>query len=233
MRRFSLVAVSAVTLIAGWVGEGWAQVPGTPPPTPAQLVMIFESEPSEFKGLTLNKAPFASLQVPMDAATVWPVPAGKKELGITAPGAEDVKLAVALNPKEVALLMLGLRPNEDPVKAGQYPKKISAELLSLNLPEPDQKGRVFVYVPPKGGKLQGMEMRGKANPKPVELPSGKLTSLGVGEVALTVGGDQVVYANPGNPGLYVFVVFPGPDGKVRSVPFTFLVEEPEQPKDSK
>ena len=210
-----------------------AQAPGTPPPAPAQLVIIFESEPAEFKALTLNKAPFASLQVPLDAATIWPVAAGKQELVVSAAGAEDKKLALAMNPKQVALLMLGQKPNPDPAKKAEHPKIISAEVLPLDLPEPDKQGRVFVYLPPGGKTLQATEQRGKANPKTVELKAGRVTSIGVGSVAVMVGDQQVVAATPGNPGLYVFVIFPGADGKLRSVPFHFLVEEPEKPNDPK
>jgi hypothetical protein len=169
----------------------------------------------------------------MDAATIWPVGGGKQELVISAAGAEDKKMALTLNPKQVALLILGLKPNPDPAKKAQFAKVISAELSPVDLPAPDSKGRVFVYVPPTGKSLQGSELRGKANPKPVAFPLGKVTALGVGEVAVMVDGQQIVAASPGNPGLYVFVAFPGADGKLRSVPFNFLVEEPEKPTDPK
>lgn len=209
-----------------------AQTPATSP-APAQLVMVFESEPAEFKALTLNKAPFASLQVPMDAATIWPVSGGKQELVVSANGAEDKKLALVLNPKQVALLMLGLKPNPDPAKRSEHPKTISAEVIPLDLPSPDTQGRVFAFVPPWGKTLQASELRGKANPKPLELKAGRMTSIGVGAVLVMVGDQQVVAATPGNPGLYVFVIFPGADGKLRSVPFNFLVEEPEKSRDPK
>lgn len=228
--RFAAPVLLLATVLTD---RGIAQAPGTPPPVPAQLVMIFENEPSEFKSLTLNKAPFASLQVPMDAATVWPVGGGKQELIVSAAGAEDRKLSLTLNPREVGLLMLGLKPNPDPVKKQEFPKIISAQLIPMDLPAPDPKGRVFVYIPPSGKNLQATELRGKANPKPISLPAGKVTALGIGEVAVMADGQQIVSASPGNPGLYVFVVFPGPDGKLRSVPFNFLVEEPEQSKDPK
>lgn len=225
--------LGAVVLLAFFAGEVRAQVSGTPPPAPAQLVMIFENEPSEFKGLTLNKAPFASLEVPMDAATVWPVAGGKQELVISAEGAEDKKMALVLNPRQVALLILGLKPNPDPAKKTQFPKAVSAELSLMDLPVPDNKGRLIVYVPPGGKSLQGSELRGKANPKPISFPVGKVTPVGEGEVAVMAEGQQIAFASPGNPGLYVFVVFPGSDGKLRSVPFTFLVEEPQKPRDPK
>jgi hypothetical protein len=230
MRRFFLSF--CLVLGCGDSPDGRAQVPFAPPAS-AQLVLLFENEPAEFKGLTLNKAPFASLEVPMDAATIWPVPAGKQELAVSAPGAEDKKLPLILNPKQVALLVLGLKPNPDPAKQPELPKIISAEVLPLDLPAPDKQGRVFVFIPPNGKTLQASEMRGKANPKAIELKAGRVTSLGVGSVAVMVGEQQVVAADPGNPGLYVFVILAGKDGKLRSVPFNFLVEEPEAPASPK
>lgn len=231
MRRLLPAFGYGLILMVGWAGQANAQVSGSPPPAPAQLVMIFESEPSQFKGLTLNKVPFASLEVPMDAATIWPISPGKQELVVSAPGAEDRKLTLAPNPRQVVLLMLGLRPNPDSVKKKEHPKIISAEPLPLDLPLPDSKTRIFVYIPPAGRSLQASEFRDKKKPKPLELPAGKMTALEGGDLTVMAEGEPIVLAGTKNPGVYVFVVFPGPGGKLRSIPLQFAAEEPKKPGD--
>jgi len=59
---------------------------------PAQVVLIFKSEPKEFKSIMLDKKPFASLEVGMEHSTTWPVLGGKHELALTAPAAEEKKI---------------------------------------------------------------------------------------------------------------------------------------------
>lgn len=203
-----------------------AQVP--PPPAPAQVVMIFKSDPKEFKSIMLDKKPFASLEVGMEYSTTWPVPAGKHELGVTAPGAEEKKLDFSVNSKEAGLLLVDLGANPDSSKAAQFPKAISLVWLPIDLPEPDQKSaKVFVYLTPEMKATSGELLHGNTNPTTVNLTPGKLNPLGEGKTGLSIGGDLLYLVNPGAPGIYVGVILPLNDGKLRSVPFSFELAEPE------
>ena len=202
------------------------QVP--PPAIPAQVVMIFKVEPKEFKSLTLDKRPFASLEVGMEFSSTWPVPSGKHELGVTAPGAEERKLDFSVNSKEVGLLFVDLGTNPDASKSAQFPKAISLTWLPLSLPEPDKKmARVYAYLTTETKSMTADLLHGNNPASKVDLVSGKLNPLGEGKTGVSVGGEQLVFVNPGAPGLYVSILFPGKDGKLRSVPFSFEVEEPE------
>ncbi|NBQ56294.1 MAG: hypothetical protein EBU36_06580 [Verrucomicrobia bacterium] len=218
----------AVLLSVGSMVSG--QVP--PPAIPAQVVMIFKVEPKEFKSLTLDKKPFASLEVAMEYSTMWPVPPGKHELAVAAPGAEEKKLDFTVNTKDVGLLFVDLVPNPDSAKAAQNPKAISMVWLPIDLPEPDQKSaKVFVYLTPEMKPTSGELLHGNTNPTTVNLTPGKLNPLGEGKTGLSVGGDLLYLVNPGAPGIYVGVILPLNDGKLRSVPFSFELAEPEpEPK---
>jgi hypothetical protein len=198
------------------------------PPVPAQVVMIFKVDPKEFKSLTLDKKPFASLEVGMEFSTTWPVSGGKHELGLTAPGAEERKLEFSVSPKDVGLLFVDLRLNPDSAKVAQFPKTIIATWLPMELPEPDQKvAKVYAYLIAEMKPLAGDLLHGNSAATKIDLVPGKLNPLGQGKTGLSVGEEQLVFLNPGSPGLYVSVIFPAKDGKLRSVPFSFEVIEPE------
>jgi hypothetical protein len=219
----------AVLLSVGSMVSG--QVP--PPAIPAQVVMIFKVEPKEFKSLTLDKKPFASLEVAMEYSTMWPVPPGKHELAVAAPGAEEKKLDFTVNTKDVGLLFVDLVPNPDSAKAAQNPKAVSMVWLPMSLPEPDKKAaKVYAYLAAEMKNMTGDLLHGNTAATKVDLVSGKLNSLGEGKTGLSIGEEQLVFVNPGGPGLYVSVIFPAKDGKLRSVPFSLETGEPEpEPKE--
>ena len=203
------------------------QVPPAPP-VPAQVVMIFKSEPKEFKSIMLDKKPFASLEVGMEYSTTWPVSGGKHELVLTAPGAEDKKIEFSVNPKDVGFLFVDIGANPDSTKAAQFPKAISLSWLPINLPEPDKKAsKVYAYLPVEMKGIRGDLFHGNAEPTKTDLVPGKLTPLGEGKTGFKVGQEQVLFFNPGAPGLYVGVIFSGKDGKLRSVPFSIELLEQE------
>jgi len=204
-----------------------AQVPPAPP-VPAQMVMIFKSDPKEFKSITLDQKPFGSLEVGMEYSTTWPVPAGKHVLAVGASGATEKKLEFVVNPKEVGLLFVDLGVNPDAGKAAQFPKAISLIWLPMNLPEPDKRvAKMYAYLPAEMKGIRGNLFHGNTAPIPTDLAPGKLNPLGEGKTGFSVGEEQLLFINPGAPGLYVSVIFSGKNGKLRSVPFSFEVEEPE------
>jgi hypothetical protein len=204
-----------------------AQVPPAPV-FPAQVVVIFNVEPKEFKSITLDKKPFASLEVGMEFSTTWPVSAGKHELGVMASGADEKKLNFSVNSKDVGLLFVDLRPNPDATKVAQFPKVIIATWLPMDLPEPDQKvAEVYAYLTTEMKPLVGDLFHGNTAGTKIDLAPGKFNSLGEGKTGLSVGQQQLAFFNPGSSGLYVSVIFPAKDGKLRSVPFSFEVIEPE------
>jgi hypothetical protein len=99
----------------------------------------------------------------------------------------------------------------------------------MELPEPDQKvAKVYAYLTSEMKSLAGDLLHGNTAATKIDLAPGKLSSLGEGKTGLSVGAEQLVFFNPGSPGLYVSVIFPGKDGKLRSVPFSFEVMEPEE-----
>lgn len=223
-----------LALMLGGIFEGSklsAQVP--PAAVPAQVVMIFQVEPKDFKSITMDKKPFASLEVGMEHSTIWPVPAGKHELVVAAPGAGEKKLDFTVNPKDVGLLFLDLVPNPDSAKAVQNPKAVALTWLRMNLPEPDKKvAKVYAYLTSGMKPMNGDLLHGNTAATKVDLLPEKLNPLGEGKTGLSVGEEQLLFLNPGAPGLYVGVIFPGKDGKLRSVPFSFEVVEPEpEPKE--
>jgi hypothetical protein len=214
----------AVLLSVGSMVSGQAP----PPAIPAQVVMIFKVEPKEFKSIMLDKKPFASLEVGMEYSTTWPVAGGKHELALTAPGAEEKKIEFSVNPKEVGLLFVDLGANPDSAKAAQFPKAISLIWVPMNLPEPDKKApKVYAYLAAEMKSVRGNLFHGNVAPIPTDLAPGKLNPLGEGKTGFSLGEEQLLFINPGAPGLYVSVIFPGKNGKFRSVPFSFEVEEPE------
>ena len=221
---------SKLVLLVGLVFAGsklQAQVPPVAP-NPAQVVLIFKSEPKEFKSIMLDKKPFASLEVGMEYSTTWPVAGGKHELALTAPAAEEKKIEFSVNPKEVGLLFVDLGPNPDSSKAAQFPKAISLIWIPMNLPEPDKKApKVYAYLPVEMKGISGDLFHGNAEPTKTDLLPGKLTPLGQGKTGFKVGQELLFSFNPGAPGLYVGVIFPAKDGKLRSVPFSFEIFEPE------
>lgn len=221
---------SKLVLLVGLVFVGFnlqAQVPPVAP-DPAQVVLIFKSEPKEFKSIMLDKKPFASLEVGMEHSTTWPVAGGKHELVLTAPAAEEKKIDFSVNPKEVGLLFVDLGPNPDSAKAAQFPKAITLLWIPVNLPEPDKKApKVYAYLPVEMKGISGDLFHGNAEPSKTDLLPGKLTPLGEGKTGFKVGQELLLSFNPGAPGLYVGVIFSGKDGKLRSVPFSIELLEQE------
>lgn len=164
----------------------------------------------------------------MEFSTTWPIPPGKHELVVAAPGAEDKRLEFSVNPKDVGLLFLDLGPNPESAKAPQFPKVISLVWLPMSLPELDQKAaQVYAYLTQETKAFRGDLVHGNTDSTSVNLMPGKLNPLGEGKTGLSVGEEQLVFVNPGGPGLFVNVIFPGKEGKLRSVPFAFEVMEPE------
>lgn len=223
--------IQLLSLVVGMVfmsSKVVGQVPPAPP-VPAQVVLIFKSEPKEFKSITLDKKPFATLEVGMEHSTIWPVSGGKHELVVTAPAAEEKKIEFPVNPKDVGLLFVDIGANLDSAKAAQFPKVISLSWLPINLPELDKKAsKVYAYLPVEIKEIRGNLFHGNAEPTKTALVPGKLTPLGEGKTGFKVGEELLLSFNPGAPGLYVSVIFPGKGGKLRSVPFAFelLEEEP-------
>jgi hypothetical protein len=84
---------------------------------------------------------------------------------------------------------------------------------------------VYAYLPVEMKGILGDLFHGNAEPTKTDLVPGKLNPLGEGKTGLSVGEEQLLFVNPGAPGLYVSVIFSGKDGKFRSVPFSFEVEE--------
>lgn len=196
---------------------------------PAQVVLIFKSDPAEFGSMTLDNAPFAAPGLSKDFGSVWPVTGGKHELIIPAAGAEDKKFQLETQSGGVTLLMLGLTKNPDTAQAAKFPKVVTATSLPLALKIPQKKAEVFAYLPPGSATVKGELIHGNSNSVTLLLPEGKLTSLGEGQTGFSVGGQPVVFVNPGNPGAYVFVLLPDGPSKLRSVPFSFTITEPEDP----
>ena len=221
---------SKLVLLVGLVFAG-AKLQAQVPPVasdPAQVVLIFKSEPKEFKSIMLDKKPFASLEVGMEYSTTWPVSGGKHQLALTAPAAEEKKIEFSVNPKEVGLLFVDIGPNPDLAKAAQFPKAISLSWLPMNLPEPDKKAsKVYAYLPVEMKGISGDLFHGNAEPTKTDLLPGKLTPLGQGKTGFKVGQELLLSFNPGAPGLYVGVIFLGKDGKLRSVPFSIELLEQE------
>jgi hypothetical protein len=220
---------SKLALLVGLVFVGSKLQAQIPPVAaePAQVVLIFKSGPKEFKSIMLDKKPFASLEVGMEHSTTWPVSGGKHELALTAPAAEEKKIEFSVNSKDTGLLFVDLVANPDSAKAAQFPKAISLMWIPMNLPEPDKKAsKVYAYLPVEMKGIRGDLMHGNATPTKTDLIPGKLTPLGEGKTAFNVGEEQVLLVKPGVPGLYVCVIFQGKDGKLRSVPFSFEVEQP-------
>jgi len=204
-----------------------AQVPPVAP-DPAQVVLIFKSEPKEFKSIMLDKKPFASLEVGMEHSTTWPVSGGKHELVLTAPGADDKRIEFSVNPKDVGFMFVDIGANPDSAKAAQFPKAISLSWLPINLPEPDKKAsKVYAYLSVEMKEIRGNLYHGNAEPTKTDLVPGKLTPLGEGKTGFKVGEELLFSFNPGAPGLYVSVIFLGKDGKLRSVPFSIELLEKE------
>lgn len=164
----------------------------------------------------------------MDYSTTWPVPPGKHELAVTAHGAEDKKIDFSVNSKDVGLLFVDLDKNPNTEKAKQFPKIVSLVWLPMKLPEPDSKvAKVYAYLSSEMKPMSGDLLHGNNFPTKIDLIPGKLNPLGEGKTGLSVGETQLIFVNPGSPGLYVSVIFPGKEGKPRAVPFTFEMVEPE------
>ena len=228
-----LPALLAATFAAPW--QAFAQQPVPPPagPAPAQVVLIFKSDPAEFGPMTLGGVPFAAPGLSMDFGSVWPVAGGKNELVVSAPGAEERKFVLETQAGGLTLLLLGLAKNPDSTKSAQFPKAVTASSVPLSLKVPQKTAEVFAFVPPRGAPLTGELVHGNAAAMKIALPAGKLTSLGEGQTGLTVAGQPVVFVDPGNPGAYVFVLLTDEKNKLRSVPFSFTVTEPEDPAKAK
>lgn len=221
---------SKLALLVGLVFVGSKLQAQIPPVAaePAQVVLIFKSEPKEFKSIMLDKKPFASLEVGMEHSTTWPVSGGKHELALTAPAAEEKKIEFSVNSKDAGLLFVDIGANPDSAKVAQFPKAISLSWLPMNLPEPDKKAsKVYAYLPVEMKGISGDLFHGNAEPTKTDLLPGKLTPLGQGKTGFKVGQEQLLFFNPGAPGLYVGVIFSGKDGKLRSVPFSIELLEQE------
>ena len=219
-----------LSLVVGMVFMSSKVVGQVPPvaPDPAQVVLIFKSEPKEFKSIMLDKKPFGSLEVGMEHSTTWPVAGGKHELVLTAPGADDKRIEFSVNPKDVGFLFVDIGANPDSAKVAQFPKAISLIWLPMNLPQPDKKSsKVYAYLPVEMKGISGDLFHGNTEPTKTDLLPGKLTPLGQGKTGFKVGQELLLSFNPGAPGLYVGVIFSGKDGKLRSVPFSIELLEQE------
>jgi hypothetical protein len=200
-------------------------------PAPSSLVVVFRCDSSKFSSFLLDGRPIAANQVPMEYPSVWPVAPGKHELLLSANGAEDARAALEIAPHNPTLLILDLVPNKDASKAARFPNQItlSARPIALEFPKSDTKSvNVYAYLL-EGQPLKAKVDFGRSEPKIVELPAKTLVSLGQGSLAVSVGKQSVFGANPGNPGVYVFALLPLPDGKIRALPFEFVVKQPEPP----
>jgi len=226
MRNVFLVLSCCAGLLLSAVPGARAQAPVS---NPAQVVLIFKSDPKEFGNMTLDKNPFAAPGLSKDFGSVWPVAGGKHELVVPATGAEEKKFPLETQPGGVTLLLLGLGKNPDAAKAAQFPKSVIATSLPLELKIPQKKSEVFAYIPPGGGTVNGELVHGNTDATKIVLPEGKLTSLGEGQTGLSVAGQPVIFASPGNAGAYVFVLLKDEKNKLHSVPFSFTIDEPEDP----
>jgi hypothetical protein len=193
---------------------------------PAQAVLVFLSDPSEFASLEMDGEPFGSLSLSADFAGVWPVEPGKRQLKIKAADETEAEFTVQFVSGQTVVLFLGL---QDAAGGGQ--RKISGRTLPLSLPKPKFGTRkIYAVVAPGSGGIAGKVMRGGDKFVDVQLSAGKLELLGEGETVFKVGNEVIVSGNPETSGNYVFILIPEADKKVRSVAFSNLVyEEEKQP----
>lgn len=204
--------------------QGSADVPAS------SMVVVFRSDPSKFSALQVDGQPFAANMVPIEYPSVWAVPSGKREISVSAAGAEELRGSVDFPPNKPMLLLPELVPNDDPVKAKSFPQKIrlSASPVDLELPKADAKSaKSYAYL--LGPKPLEIEVSvGRSDTRKIRLEPRKLFLLGEGSVEILAGGVSLGGVNPGNPGAYLFALLPLDDGKIRALPFTYVIEEPER-----
>lgn len=201
----------------------------TPPVPNSSLVLVFKSDAPAFTGFKLDGAPFAAPGLSAEFGSIWPAPAGKHEFSIGAQGAEEKTFEITAPAGQVGLLVLGLTKNPDAKKAAEFPKAITLASIPLTLPSPKGKVLIFAYTLAEVGPAKVEVIRGNTAGVPVLLEPRKLIPLGEGSCSVMAGDSLLMAAHHGTPGVYVYIVSNDSTGELQAVPFSIVVETPEEP----
>jgi hypothetical protein len=197
--------------------------PDTDKQAPAQVVLVFLSEPTEFQAIEMDGSAFGSLSMPADFAGVWPVSPGNRKLIVKAPEAADAQVSLQLDAGQTALVFLGFEK-----AVGDAPAKIQVKALAPRLPRPSAgTKKIYAFVAPNSQPVRGKLMRGEEKFTDVQLAPGKLELLGEGATVLKVGDQVVISGDPASSGNYVFVLVPDGAKSVRTVAFSEIVPDPQ------
>lgn len=224
MRTATIIGTLAAILLCS-ANQLLAQTnsPASETQNPAQVVLVFLSEPTNFQALEMDGAAFASLSVPADFAGVWPAAPGNRKLTVKAAGAADADFNLQLPAGQTVVLFLGLEKG-----AGGTPAKIKMRALAPRIPRPSAGSKkLYALVAPDSQSIRGKVMRGEDKFTDIELLPGKLELVGEGATVLKVGDQVIISGDPASSGNYVFVLLPDGAKSVRTVAFSEIVSEPE------
>jgi len=190
---------------------------------PAQAVVVFLAEPSEFEALSIDGAPFASLDQTSDFAGIWPVEAiGNKRLVTKIKGSKESGTPVQFVSGKTTLLFLGVTS----APGGGREAEVRALYPDIPKPESGKKGIFVISAPGSSGFTGKMLKAGENKFADVQFPAGKLVPLGADASVLKVAGEVILAGNPQSSGVHVFVLTPQGTNSVKAVGYSLIAPEP-------
>lgn len=193
------------------------------PPGPAPVLLLVLDEVSAYGALRQSGEELGTFRDSPDGGFLVVGKGGKNELRIEARDCGDQALVFNLTAGQRYLMALSRVPNPDSKTQGQNPMKLSYELVPLEgLPAAKGKAEVTaLYFQGGAPNLSGSVEHGMAAARPVNLPKGRVVTLGQGKTGLRVGGKPVLFCNPAEESLVYLFVLLEKGGVVRSVKTVF------------
>jgi len=191
----------------GFIQKASAQ--NSAPPGPAPVILIVMDDVSAYGAVRLGREEFGDLKDSPDGGFYLPATSGKLELRVKAQGCADQPIVVNLGSGRRYLLTLQRAPNPDPKTQGENPNILRHELIPLEgVPEAKGKAQVAaLYLRGNQANLTGSVVQGLSEARRVDLPKGRVVTLGQGKTGMKIGGQQLIFCNPGeDPLVYLFVL---------------------------
>ena len=220
---------AAVLLMVSMFGCATAARPQNQAPMPSSAAFVFNGDASKLSSLQVDGAQIAIDQSSAGRPSLYPVPAGKREIRVSAQGAEDLSVTVDFAARQPTLLVAELVPNKDAVKAVRFPKALilRASRLNLNIPSPDFKSAQTYAVLLGSRPLEIGVRTGRSAMKKIQLTPGSPALLGEREVGIYLGDKSVASVDSADPGIYVVLLLPAGNGVVRALHLDYLAEDAE------
>lgn len=223
LKSLGILSVVTLALLSSSRSHGQA-------PTPSSAVIVFNGDPSKISLLKIDGSPVTLDKTRVAHPLVYPVASGKRDVMVSAEGAEDLIVSVDFAPRQPTLLFADLVPNKDPAKARRFPKALTlrASRLNVRIPSRDSKS-METYALLVGTKPMEIGVRdGRSAVRRVLLDPQRPALVGQGQAVVYVGSQEIASIDSSDLGLYIVLLMQTGDGGLRVSYFEYLAEDDEK-----